>query len=310
MPIMRDTLLWLSRSRRLRESVITLPPARKMSRKFIAGEMLGEALSVIESLNKAGILGILDFLGENTTNAAEAEAYTNEQVAEVLGIAERGLKSYVSLKLTAMGLDIDVDVAKANLRRVLETAAARNVFVRIDMESSDYVDPTLGIYHAMRDEGFDGVGVVIQSCLRRSLDDVRGLLQRGANIRLVKGAYNEPADRAFPDKADVDRNLVELIKLMLGPEAVARGAFCAVATHDESVIRFTKAWTLDHGVPRDRYEFQMLYGIKTGMHRQLASEGYAFRAYIPYGTHWYPYFMRRLAERPANVWFVLKGALG
>lgn len=310
MPIMRDTLLWLSRSKRLRESVITLPPARKMSRKFVAGESLDEALSLIESLNRTGILGILDFLGENTTNAGEADAYTDEQIAEVKGIAQRGLKSYVSLKLTAMGLDIDVGMAQANLRRVLEAAKQAGVFVRVDMESSDYVDRTLGIYHAMRDEGFDRVGVVIQSCLRRSEADVRDLLQRGANIRLVKGAYNEPADRAYPDKANVDRALVDLIKLMLSQDALAQGAFCAVASHDESVIRFTKAYAHDHNVSRDRYEFQMLYGIKTAMHRQLAAEGYGFRAYIPYGTHWYPYFMRRLAERPANVWFVLKGALG
>ena len=310
MSIMRDVLLSLSRSKRLRESVVTLPPARKMSRRFVAGETLDAALNVIEGLNRSGIQGILDFLGENTSNVAEAEFYTQEQIAEVNGIASRGLKSYVSLKLTAMGLDIDPALAQANMQRVLEAGRAHGVFVRIDMESSDYVDRTLGIYFAMRDAGFDNVGIVIQSCLFRSEADIRALLERGANVRLVKGAYNEPPDRAFPDKADVDRSLIKMVKMMLSPEALAKGAFCAVATHDEAIIRFVKAHALDHNVPRDAYEFQMLYGIKASMHRQLAQEGYGFRAYIPYGTHWYPYFMRRLAERPANVWFVVKGALG
>ncbi|HQV69765.1 MAG TPA: proline dehydrogenase family protein [Thermoflexales bacterium] len=306
MPIARDTLLWLSRSKFLRESIIKVAPARAMSRKFVAGEKLSQALDVIASLNAQGIGGILDYLGENTTTAAEAEAYTAEQIAAVQGVIARKLNAYLSLKLTAMGLDIGPELAEANLRKVLDAARAGDIFVRVDMESSEYVERTLAIVIQLWDDGYTNLGTVIQSYLYRSEKDVQDLVVRGTNLRLVKGAYNEPASAAYPDKADVDAQYVKLVKFMLD----APNCFCGIATHDEAMIEAAKTYARQNAIPNSRYEFQMLYGIKTSLLKQLAQEGYATRAYIPYGTHWYPYFMRRLAERPSNVAFVVKGAFG
>jgi len=306
MPIARDTLLWLSRSKFLRESIIKVAPARAMSRKFVAGEKLSQALDVIASLNAQGMGGILDYLGENTTTAAEAEAYTAEQIAAVQGVIARKLNAYLSLKLTAMGLDIGPELAEANLRKVLDAARAGDIFVRVDMESSEYVERTLAIVIQLWDDGYTNLGTVIQSYLYRSEKDVQDLVVRGTNLRLVKGAYNEPASAAYPDKADVDAQYVKLVKFMLD----APNCFCGIATHDEAMIEAAKTYARQNAIPNSRYEFQMLYGIKTSLLKQLAQEGYATRAYIPYGTHWYPYFMRRLAERPSNVAFVVKGAFG
>ncbi|MFZ1794956.1 MAG: proline dehydrogenase family protein [Anaerolineae bacterium] len=306
MPIARDTLLWLSRSKFLRESIIKVAPARAMSRKFVAGEKLSQALDVIASLNAQGIGGILDYLGENTTTAAEAEAYTAEQIAAVQGVIARKLNAYLSLKLTAMGLDIGPELAEANLRKVLDAARAGDIFVRVDMESSEYVERTLAIVIQLWDDGYTNLGTVIQSYLYRSEKDVQDLVVRGTNLRLVKGAYNEPASAAYPNKSDVDAQYVKLVKFMLD----APNCFCGIATHDEAMIEAAKTYARQNAIPNSRYEFQMLYGIKTSLLKQLAQEGYATRAYIPYGTHWYPYFMRRLAERPSNVAFVVKGAFG
>jgi len=306
MPLARDTLLWLSRSKFLRESIIKVAPARAMSRKFVAGEKLSEALDVIASLNAQGMGGILDYLGENTTTAAEAEAYTAEQIAAVQGVIARKLNAYLSLKLTAMGLDIGPELAEANLRKVLDAARAGDIFVRVDMESSEYVERTLAIVIQLWDDGYTNLGTVIQSYLYRSEKDVQDLVVRGTNLRLVKGAYNEPASAAYPNKSDVDAQYVKLVKFMLD----APNCFCGIATHDEAMIEAAKTYARQNAIPNSRYEFQMLYGIKTSLLKQLAQEGYATRAYIPYGTHWYPYFMRRLAERPSNVAFVVKGAFG
>lgn len=306
MPIARDTLLWLSRSKFLRESIIKVAPARAMSRKFVAGEKLSQALDVIASLNAQGMGGILDYLGENTTTAAEAEAYTAEQIAAVQGVIARKLNAYLSLKLTAMGLDIGPELAEANLRKVLDAARAGDIFVRVDMESSEYVERTLAIVIQLWDDGYTNLGTVIQSYLYRSEKDVQDLVVRGTNLRLVKGAYNEPASAAYPNKSDVDAQYVKLVKFMLD----APNCFCGIATHDEAMIEAAKTYARQNAIPNSRYEFQMLYGIKTSLLKQLAQEGYATRAYIPYGTHWYPYFMRRLAERPSNVAFVVKGAFG
>ncbi|HQX75837.1 MAG TPA: proline dehydrogenase family protein, partial [Thermoflexales bacterium] len=213
---------------------------------------------------------------------------------------------YLSLKLTAMGLDIGPELAEANLRKVLDAARAGDIFVRVDMESSEYVERTLAIVIQLWDDGYTNLGTVIQSYLYRSEKDVQDLVVRGTNLRLVKGAYNEPASAAYPDKADVDAQYVKLVKFMLD----APNCFCGIATHDEAMIEAAKTYARQNAIPNSRYEFQMLYGIKTSLLKQLAQEGYATRAYIPYGTHWYPYFMRRLAERPSNVAFVVKGAFG
>jgi proline dehydrogenase len=307
--MLRQTFLTLSQSEKLRQVATRFPPARKISRRFVAGEQLQAAISVIRDLNCAGLLGTLDFLGENTTNRAEANFYTEEQVTAARAIAEARIQAYISLKLTAMGLDIATGLAVENLRRVLAETRERNVFVRIDMESSDYIDQTLEIYETMRAEGYDNVGVVIQSYLYRSERDVLRLIDLGAKVRLVKGAYDEPPYLAYPDKADVDANFLHLMKLLMSPAARAAGVHCAIATHDPEMIQATRTHAAENQIPRDTFEFQMLYGISTAMHHELAREGYPFRVYVPYGTHWYPYFMRRLAERPANVLFVARGLL-
>ena len=304
--MLRNTFLTLSQSSKLREAAVGFAPARAMSRRFVAGERLDQALALVQQLNDQGLLVTLDYLGENTRARAEADAYTNEQLAALDGLARVSPSSYVSLKLTAMGLDISQALATENLRRVLERAQGHGLRVRIDMESSDYVDRTLEIYRAMRAEGFDNVGTVLQSYLYRTERDLRALIDEGANLRLVKGAYDEPPHLAYPDKADVDHALVHLIQMMLSEEARAKGCYCAVASHDPAMLDATKRYVAEHDVPLDAFEFQMLYGIATSMHHQLAAEGYRFRVYVPYGTHWWPYYMRRLAERPANVLFIAK----
>ncbi len=305
--MLRNAFLTLSQSEKLRQMATDFALARKVSRRFVAGEQLAEAIQVIHQLERDGLLVTLDFLGENTDSETEANFYTEEQMRALDGIANAGVKANVSLKLTAMGLDISDELATRNLRRVLERARDRGKnFVRIDMESSDYIDRTLALYEKMRGEGLDNVGVVIQSYLYRSERDVLKLIDMGARVRLVKGAYDEPPHLAFPDKADVDANYIHLMKLLMSKEAREKGVYCAIASHDPQMIDATKAYAADQAIPRDAFEFQMLYGISTSMHHQLAKEGYRFRVYVPYGTHWYPYFMRRLAERPANVLFIAR----
>lgn len=305
--MLRNTFLTLSQSEKLRQAATGFAFARKLSRRFVAGERLNEAIDLIQSLNRQGLLATLDFLGENTSQESEANFYTEEQMRALDAVAKAGAEPNVSLKLTAMGLDISTELATSNLRRVLERGKQYpNSFVRIDMESTDYIDRTLALYEQMRGEGFDNVGVVIQSYLYRSEKDVKRLIEMGAKVRLVKGAYDEPPHLAFPAKADVDANFVHLMKLLMGEEARANGVYCAIASHDAAMIEATKVYAAEQGLARDQFEFQMLYGIATSMHHQLAREGYKFRVYVPYGTHWYPYFMRRLAERPANVFFILR----
>lgn len=304
--MLRNTFLTLSRSEKLREAAIGFAPARAMSRRFVAGETLQQTLELVQQLNDRGLLVTLDYLGENTDSQVESDTYTDEQLAALDGLARVSPSSYISLKLTAMGLDIAEEVATTNLRRVLERARSHGLRVRIDMEASDYTERTLAIYRQMRAEGFDNVGTVIQSYLYRSERDVQALSAEGANLRIVKGAYDEPPHLAFPDKADVDRNYLHLVRLMLSPEARAQGAYCAVASHDPAMIEATKRYVADEGIPKQSFEFQMLYGIATALQYELVSEGYRFRVYVPYGTHWWPYYMRRLAERPANLLFVTR----
>jgi proline dehydrogenase len=219
-------------------------------------------------------------------------------------LAESGVRATVSLKLTQLGLDIRESLCLDNLRRILERAAAMGNHVTIDMESTDYTDATLHVFRTLRQE-FDNVGTVIQAYLYRSEADMKALAQEGAFVRLCKGAYKEPPDRAFPDKADVDANFLHLTELFLSSEARAAGAYLGIATHDEKMINAAKGYISANEVPYDSFEFQMLYGIRGRLQEQLRDDGYKMRIYVGYGTEWYPFFMRRLAERPANVWFVL-----
>jgi proline dehydrogenase len=296
--------LYLSHAGWARRTVTGWGLAKRVARRFVAGETLDEAIAVIHTLNQKGMGASLDFLGESVTH----EADTREVVAmyrRILAcIHQEGLDASVSLKLTHFGLDISEELCQANLREVLTDAQGANIPVTIDMENTPYTDTTLRIYRTLRDEyDFQNVGTVIQSYLRRSEADMKELAAEGAHIRLCKGAYLEPPDLAFPDKADVDRSYVHLTEIFL---AAPPPAYLCVASHDENMIVAAEAFARDHHIPRDHYEFQMLYGIRTARQEALAAEGYTVRIYVPFGVAWYPYFMRRLAERPANLWFFLR----
>lgn len=306
--IMRSVLLYLARSQTARKVLMRLPGANRVARRFVAGETLAEGIHAIRALNGKGILATLDHLGENVFTEADAARATQAYLDLLDAIAEAGVNTNASLKLTQLGLDISPELCLTNMRCILERAAQHNNFIRIDMEGSAYTEQTLNIYRTLRDaHGFQQqVGVVIQAYLFRSEADVRALAAEGANIRLCKGAYKEPPQIAFPNKRDVDANFVKLAEHFLAPEAREQGAYIAVATHDDNMINAVKNYAEKHSIPKDRFEFQMLYGVRSATLQALAAEGYKVRVYVPYGTEWYPYFMRRLAERPANVWFILK----
>ncbi len=285
---------------------MALPFARRVSRRFVAGDTLDQALDVTCKLNEKHLAVCLDLLGESVNSAAEAQVAADSYLPLLEGMATRGVEAYASLKLTALGLDIDESLGIGHLRLLLTRARELNRFIRIDMEGSAYTERTLRVFRTLRQEGFDNLGIVIQSYLFRSETDMRGLAGESANVRLVKGAYKEPPAVAFPLKADVDANFIKLMELYLSDEARAAGARLAVGTHDEKMIAAARRYVDEHHIAKDAFEFQMLYGVRGALLESLANEGYKARVYVPYGTAWYPYFMRRLAERPANVWFIAK----
>jgi proline dehydrogenase len=269
--------------------------------RFVAGETLDECVAVLRRLNDAGLYANTTLLGEATPDAEGAAAVTAEYEVIVERLVSEGLKANVALKLTHLGLALREEVAYANLERLVAKAGELGTFVRIDMEQSDYVEVTLRIYERLRDVGHDGVGTVLQSYLYRTPDDLERLLPRRPNLRIVKGAYLEPEAVAYPEKRDVDRAYVELVE-----RGLREGAYIAVATHDEAIIRKVQAFAARENISRDRFEFQMLYGVRPALQRSIAAEGYKVLVASPFGPDWYPYLMRRLAERPANVGFFLK----
>jgi proline dehydrogenase len=303
--VTRNTLLFLSRQEGLKDFATRFAPFKKMTTRFVAGENIEETVAAIREINRLGCTASFDHLNESVTSVAETEAEVREYLDILARIDEAGINSNVSIKLTQFGLGIDAELAYRNARRVVEEAARRDNFVRVDMEDSPVTQITLDIFRRLRSEfGKDTVGIVVQSYLRRTERDVRELLEIPARIRLCKGAYNEPPEVAFPDKQDVDDNYVRCMKLLL-----ESGVYHGIATHDERMIEATKQFARERGLAKDAFEFQMLYGVRRDLQVGLAREGYPVRVYVPYGRHWYPYFMRRLAERPANVWFVLKNML-
>lgn len=303
--MMRAFFLWMSHSKLLRRLVTGLGIARRAALRFVAGETIDDAIRAIRELNAHRILATVDHLGENVASEADARRATDDYLAVLDRIGKEGVQSHASLKLTQLGLDIGIEFCRDNVARILRKAKAIDTFIRIDMESSDYTARTLDVFYSLRQE-FDNVGIVIQSYLYRSKDDIATLCQAGANVRLCKGAYKEPPDRAFPQKADVDSSYVALTHMLISDSARARGTYAAIATHDPKMIEAALAYIAEHDAPRDCFEFQMLHGIRRDLQQQLAEQGYTVRVYVPYGTEWYPYFMRRLAERPANVWFILR----
>jgi proline dehydrogenase len=300
--VARSTLLYLARQEGLKDFATRFKPFKKMTTRFVAGEDIQTTVEAIRDLNRIGCTATFDHLNEGVTSAAETEGEVREYKQILAAIDETGIKSNVSIKLTQFGLAIDPELTYRNARAVVEEAARRRNFVRIDMEQSAVTQVTLDIFKRLRAEfDLDTVGIVLQSYLRRTQADVEDILKTPARIRLCKGAYNEPPEVAFPDKKDVDENYVRCMKLLL-----ASGVYHGIATHDERMIAATKEYAREAGIAKERFEFQMLYGVRRDLQEALAREGYNVRVYVPYGKTWYPYFMRRLAERPANVWFVLK----
>lgn len=307
--VVRKLLLLLAHSPWWQHVITSFGPARRMARRFVAGEHLEEALVVIRGLNAAGMRGTLDHLGENVDNpeAAADAAAAYEEALEAL--AREGLQSGVSVKLTHLGLDLGDEIAYQNVRRIVEKAAELGRFVRIDMESAAYVDRTLAIYRRLRQE-FTNVGAVVQAYLYRTPQDVEALIREGiADLRLVKGAYNEPPTIALQDRRQIREAFFHLLREMWRPEARERHSRAAIASHDEAVIRYACTLARRLNVPPAEFEFQFLYGVRWARAQALVAEGYRMRLYVPYGTHWYPYFMRRLAERPANLLFFLRALL-
>ena len=312
----RSFFITLSKADWARRAIVGWKPAWRMASRFIAGEKLADAVAVIKGLNSRGINTTLDHLGEHTTTKEEAVQATRE-IVEIFGEIERQqVKSNISVKLSQIGLGLDLELCEANLVRILEHAREVNNFVRVDMEDSTTVDATLEIYKKMVEEkGLTNLGLVFQSYLYRSKEDIASLSEIGTPVRLCKGAYKEPPEVAYPAKADVDKNYDELAALLMEisrkhgfPEASTDGRvppIPAIATHDEKRINFVKQYAEKFGIPKNAFEFQMLHGIRRDLQVQLVKEGYCVRVYVPFGTQWYPYFMRRLAERPANVWFIL-----
>jgi proline dehydrogenase len=296
----RKFLLFLSRRKRLRSWMETSATARRLAARFVAGETLEQALAVSRGLNAEGITVTLDHLGESVTSLEEAAQARDVYLHTLSAIHDSGIRGNVSLKLTQFGLDYSLDRCRANVEQLVERAAGLGGFVRVDMESSEYTARTLDLVAGLHAQ-HGAVGVVIQAYLYRSKEDVEELCDRRIRVRLCKGAYLEPAAVAFERKADVDRNYAGLMKLLLD-----RGEYPAIATHDEKIIEQAKAHAAARNLPRDAFEFQMLYGIRRDLQRRLVAEGYRLRVYVPFGIAWYPYYMRRLAERPANVVFLLR----
>ena len=298
--MMRTVLLGMSKSKRLARFVTGNRVTRRMSRRFVAGETLDDAIVAARACNQAGMMVTLDYLGENVSTEAAARRARDTYISIFDRIAEEKLDANVSLKLTQLGLDLGEDLCRSLVQSIAERAASYGNFLRIDMEGSDYTQRTISLCQRVRAKN-SAVGIVIQSYLFRSEQDVKALLAAGCRIRLCKGAYKEPPSVAFPKKADVDATYVKLMQLML-----ASGIYHGIATHDPRMIDATIDFATKHGIGKDKFEFQMLYGIRTDLQQQLVRDGYRMRIYIPYGTEWFPYFMRRLAERPANVLFFVR----
>lgn len=269
--------------------------------RFVAGETIEDAIDTVKSLNQSGMAVTLDHLGEFVADESEAKASADFCVKTLDAIHEASAESSLSLKLTQIGLDISKDLCIENMRKILETAKAHDLWVNIDMEDFERCEVTLDIFRSLA-ESYEKLQTVIQAYLYRSVDDVKQLADAGVSIRLVKGAYKEPESVAYPDKADVDANYLKMLDIHLPSPGLT-----SIATHDEQIVDYAKKFIDKQGISKDKYEFQMLYGIRNNLQQQLVDEGYPVRIYVPYGDDWYGYFMRRLAERPANVSFVLRG---
>lgn len=303
---LRHVLIYLSHATWARQLVSGFSLARRVALRFVAGETIDDAMKAAQELNRTGMLVTLDYLGESVTDLSEARASKDEILRLLKQINQAGVDGNVSVKLTQLGLRISPEVTVEHMDEILRVARQEANWVRIDMEESELVDKTLSIFRELKNErGYDNVGVVIQAYLYRSEDDICRLIQEGDGVRLCKGAYAEPPEVAFPAKEDTDRNFVHLTELLLGDDAQRNGVYAGIATHDEAMIAAAIEVADRNGLSADDFEFQMLYGVRRELQAWLVQQGYKVRIYVPYGTAWYPYFVRRLAERPANLWFFL-----
>lgn len=276
------------------------PLGRVVARRFVAGETVDDAVKTVREMNKLGIHVSLDHLGENTTNVEAASKATGQALGILDVIKKENLDANISVKLTSMGQDIGYDLCYQNISKVVQKAQDYgNIFVRLDMEGSDYTQKTLDLFRNLWDDGHHNVGVVLQSYLYRTEKDVEDMIKLGVRVRLCKGAYLEPAEVAYQEKAEVDRNYIRCMERLL-----SEGKYPGLATHDERIIEHAISYTIRNRITADRFEFQMLHGVRRDLQKKLANQGYNVRAYIPYGSEWYPYLMRRMAERPANLFFI------
>ncbi|MED1862192.1 proline dehydrogenase [Fictibacillus nanhaiensis] len=301
--LMRNFFLFLAKNKSL-TNLAKRYGLRFGAGRFVAGATLDSSISAIKRLNEKGMPVTIDHLGEFVDNEREAAEMTQHCIDAIKAISKEKLDSQLSLKMTSMGLDISDELVLSNMRKIMDAATKHNVFITIDMEDYSRCEKTLKIFKMLKSE-YDNISTVIQAYLYRSLEDVQTLDEYHPNLRLVKGAYKEPQTVAYPEKSDVDNNFKKLIETHL-----LNGNYTAIATHDDEIIQYTKDLVEKHNIPYDQFEFQMLYGIRVERQDQLMQEGYKMRIYVPYGNDWYGYFMRRLAERPANVVFVLKGVFG
>lgn len=300
----RQSLFFLSESNAAKRLVTGTPVSRTLAERFVAGETLDEAVTVTRTSNQHGLSVSLDYLGEAVTRQEDVESAVSMAVRTVERIAAERLDANISVKPTQFGLTIDPEFCRESVERVLSRARELGngdgeIFVRLDMESAEYTEGTVALVEALWAHGYRNVGTVLQSCLYRTPNDLRRLMELGSRIRLVKGAYREPASVAYPDKKDVDRRFLEQTQALLRD-----GVYPAIATHDQEIINATRRYAFEHGVPKDSFEFQMLYGVRRDLQHRLHEEGYRVRVYVPFGEQWYPYLMRRMAERPANLFFV------
>ncbi|HSL70183.1 MAG TPA: proline dehydrogenase family protein [Longimicrobiales bacterium] len=302
--MLRETLIMLSESSTARRFVKSAPGARTMARRFVAGETIDDGMRAVRAVNQRGMSATLDYLGESVRNREEARAAADVYMRALERIADEKLNANVSLKLTQMGQDIDETFLRENVGRLLDRAAASAIFVRFDMEASSHTQRTLDFFRRLWAEGYRNIGVVIQSYLRRSAGDIEQLNRDQVRVRLCKGAYKEPPAAAFQLKREVDDNYVELMRSLL-----AHGNYPGIATHDERMIDATRAAARQLNQPPASYEFQMLYGIRRDLQQRLVAAGYNLRVYVPFGEAWYPYLMRRMAERPANLFFILNAVV-
>lgn len=313
--MLRSFFIYLSKAEWAQKIITGWSFSWRIASRFVAGTTLKDALQVVRDLNAKGINATLDHLGEHTNTPEEAQQAAEDIYSTLDAIgAEPELRSNVSIKLTQIGMGLDESLCAETLARILSRARSAKTYVRVDMEDTPYTDKTINLHYAMREKDYKNHGLVIQAYLYRTEADVRRLLQDGIALRNVKGAYNEPPDKAFPQKADVDANFDLLTKIMLDASLEQNSTLsedgripplAAIATHDERRIAFAKSYAEKIGLSKTGFEFQMLYGIRRDLQEALVKDGYSVRIYVPFGTHWYPYFMRRLAERPANVWFFI-----